>query len=250
MHNARRRALLWSTLVLSLGCVDAVAPRAPAGDLELFVPPLLPPETAIRMNAEHSLDTAAHRPQRMLVQSEEDPSFSQPTSLTVRADAGFNGTTAYGQSLLNYWANTARSTVNLGIRYGNTNVGSTSATESASFTLPAARSLVASATMSVSACGNTANVGAAGIVWNETLSLSLSPVVFGRLESTANNAVSQAACEAQQPPDGGGGGSGGAVGGGDGGGGGNPAQWYICYYTLYYVGGTYVGFVFWGCAPL
>lgn len=243
MHMSRSWAFLGATLLLAYGCVDAVVAPDAARDLELFVPSLVHSRTAA------GADTTT-RPHRELTQEDADPSLTQPTSITVRADAGFNGTTAYGQSLVNYWANTARSTATLGIRYNNANVGSTSATESASFTLPAWRSLVANATYAVSTCGNTANVGASGVAWNEMLSLTLSPVVFGRIESSDIKAAAQAACESQQPIEGGGGSGGGAVGGGSPDGGGSPMQWYICYYTDYYWNGFYVGSILWGCSPI
>jgi hypothetical protein len=93
----------------------------------------------------------------------------------------------------------------------------------------------------VSSCGNTANAAASGEAWNEAPSPSLGRVVFGHLESSDGKGSSQAACESPQPGVG-------TVGGGDGGSGG--PQWYICYYTYYFVGHIYVGYIFWGCTPL
>ena len=136
------------------------------------------------------------------------PEYQGNTTLTVTPDAGFTEEemegwawpnnmkfTAYGQSVVNYWATDVEATVAIAIRKNGTQVGGNSGETSDSHLLPANRGITVSTNAQASAgCGHLVQTTAFGQVWNAALINNLSWLQWGRKKDTQTTTANQDNC--------------------------------------------------------
>lgn len=130
------------------------------------------------------------------------PEYQSYTNISVRADAGFIGQTAYGQSLVSYQGNNGSATVDLVARNGQgTTVGTNSGTVTDSHVFPSSYSITANTTILLSAsCGITINASASGKVWDSFLGANQSTITWGSKADGDTKGAAQASCPTTPPP--------------------------------------------------
>jgi hypothetical protein len=130
------------------------------------------------------------------------PEYQNYTSVSVSADAGFIGQTAYGQALVSYSGNNGSATVDLVARNAQgTTVGSNSGTVADSHVFPSNYSMTANTTILLSAsCGITINATASGKVWDTFLSANQSMLTWGNKAGSDTKGAAQPACPTTPPP--------------------------------------------------
>jgi hypothetical protein len=186
----RKLAVLWVPLLVA-ACDEAAT--VPTDVPKPAVTQLLLPDSL----SEHSLFSG---PQ--LAPPDVPPEYQQPTTISVRALAGFNGQTAWGQAIVSYGGTNATASVDLVAR--NT-LGNVVATNSGSaqdaFFLPTIATLTASTSSYVpAACGIYAQASAKGSVWMSFLNSSLSFLTWGNKSDSGADSAVQPACPPPTPP--------------------------------------------------
>jgi hypothetical protein len=183
-------AVLWVPLVGSAceesASVPTEAPKAAVA--RLILPDSLPG---------HSLSSGAQE-----APADAPSEYKQPTTISVRALAGFSGQTAWGQAIVQYGGTNATASVDLVSR--NT-LGTVLATNSGfaqdAFFLPTISTLIASTSSYVpAACGIYAQATAKGAVWMSMLNSSLSFLTWGNKSDSGADSAVQPACPPPAQP--------------------------------------------------
>src|SRR5206468_13105749 len=126
--------------------------------------------------------------------------------LDVKADAGFAGQGAYGQSIVNFTATNATADVKLTVTSGGSPVGVNAGHEETSSIFPVTSGITAQTTIATQqTCGLTAAAHADGSAWDSFL-LNYNLLSWGKKSSSADNTTAQSGCSPS-----GGGGSGGGI---------------------------------------
>ena len=203
-HRSSLRSLL--ALACLTGCAEMTRPTARPADLDIVVP------------AAHRL-SVLNGPQRdcvgLLYTDSSCPpptSGEQPTSgtqtppaglptgyewnsfLNVKADAGFTGQGAYGQSVVNFTATNATADVKLTLSSGGSSIGSNAGHEETSSIFPVTGGITAQTTIAAQeTCGLTASAHADGSAWDSFL-LNYNLVSWGKKSSSDDKTTPQSAC--------------------------------------------------------
>jgi hypothetical protein len=110
------------------------------------------------------------------------------------ADAGFEGSYAYGQAFMNYWANRAQQSVSISLRYGHSPVSSTTAAERQSFWLPGTRSFWTDASLwAGGSCGYTVDTTSTHLAYHEAL-FTTGWFAWGHDQRSNSRSASQGSC--------------------------------------------------------
>jgi hypothetical protein len=183
-------AVLWVPLVGSACEESATVPTEvpKASVTRLILPDSLPG---------HSIASGAQQ-----APADAPPEYQQPTTISVRAVAGFNGQTAWGQAIVSYGGTNATAAIDLVSR--NT-LGTVVATNSGfaqdAFFLPTITTLTASTSSYVpAACGIYAQATAKGAVWMSLLNSSLSFLTWGNKSDSGADSAVQPACPPPTQP--------------------------------------------------
>lgn len=185
-------AVLWAPLVAA-ACseVETVPTQSP----KAVTTPIASPEEP----AQRNISTGSQNPP-----ASAPPEYQHYTNIDVRADVGFSGQTAWGQSVVNYGGTTATAQVDLVGRntVGNI-VASNSATTQDSHVFPGDYGLTASTRMYVPAsCGISAQATARGSVWDAFINSSQSMLQWGNKGGSDSKDALQPPCPTvPTPPD-------------------------------------------------
>ncbi|HEV7991092.1 MAG TPA: hypothetical protein VGP25_04660 [Gemmatimonadaceae bacterium] len=182
-------AVLWTPLIVA-ACDDVhVVPTQ--------TPNTITSQIAANRPADHSVSAAGQAPPASV-----PPEFQHYTSVEVSADAGFNGATAYGQSLVRYGGNNGIATVDLVARNAvGAIVGSNTGVTADSHVFPSTYSVTASTNILLSsACGNTVNASARGEVFDNFISANQSMLSWGRKQGSDAKGAAQPLCPVTTPP--------------------------------------------------
>jgi hypothetical protein len=212
--------------MLHAACGDAVAPPGAAVDLDFVLPELETKLSAARVekiSGPLRIDPSRRSPP--VAADALPPEFNEGAILLrYYTVAGFTDDAhqAYGTSVMHYFANRARQTVDLKLRYNGAEVTSTSGFTEESFFLPWHRSMVTTATLGISGtCGHAVHATGTHNVWDEFITSGQGLLSWGHKGASSNGDGSQSPCLQS--------------GGGPGGGGGwGDEQYYICYYYDWY----------------
>jgi len=184
--KAWKLAVLWSPLVVA-ACSDTltIPTTSPKSGTSIASP-------SGPANRSLSTDPPAGVP----------PEYQHYTSVSVTADAGFIGQTAYGQALVTYGGNNGSATVDLVARNAQgTVVGTNTGTTVDSHVFPSTYSITASTNILLSAsCGTTINASAVGKVFDTFVSSAQSMLTWGNQSASASKGAAQAACPVTPPP--------------------------------------------------
>lgn len=215
----------WSAS-LQVACGDAIAPRGAAIDLDFILPTLETQRPAARVDKLSSaLRDMPPRRSSSVAADELPPEFNEAAILLrYYTVAGFTDDAhqAYGTSVMHYFANHARQTVDLKLRYNGSEVTSTSGSTEDSFFLPWHRSMVTTATLGISGtCGHAVHAAGTHSVWDEFVTSGQGLLSWGHQGASSHGDDAQSPCLQN-------------AGGPGGGGGWSDEQYYICYYYDWY----------------
>jgi len=183
-------AVLWAPIVVA-ACSDAIT--IPASSPKSAGTSIISPDGP----AHRSVSAGGQAPPASV-----PPEYQKYTSISVRADAGFIGQTAYGQALVSYGGNNGQATVDLVARNAQgTTVGTNTSTTAESHVFPSNYSVTASTTILLTAaCGITINASASGKVFDTFLSANQSMLTWGNQTGGDTKGAAQPACPTAPPP--------------------------------------------------
>jgi hypothetical protein len=183
-------AVLWVPLVGSACEESATVPtEAPkAAVTRLILPDSLPG---------HAVSSGAQE-----APADAPSEYKQPTTISVRALAGFSGQTAWGQAIVQYGGTNATASVDLVSRNTQgTVVATNSGFAQDAFFLPTISTLTASTSSYVpAACGIYAQATAKGAVWMSMLNSSLAFLTWGNKSDSGADSAVQPACPPPAQP--------------------------------------------------
>ena len=180
----RKLAVLWVPLLVAACDQAATVPtEVPKPAVTRLIPPDSLPGRSISSGAQEA-------------PADAPPEYQQPTTISVRAFAGFSGQTAWGQAVVQYGGTNATASVDLVSRNTlGTVVASNSGFAQDAFFLPTIATLTASTSSYVpAACGIYAQATAKGSVWMSLLNSSLAFLTWGNKSDTGADSAVQPAC--------------------------------------------------------
>ncbi|MDB4881623.1 MAG: hypothetical protein JWL95_389 [Gemmatimonadetes bacterium] len=189
MKNWKLAVLFAPLVVAACSEVETVPTQAAQEPTTRIVSP---PESA-----QHSISSGGQSPP-----ADAPPEYQHYTSIDVRADVGFIGQVAWGQSVVNYSGTSATANVDLvGRNSAGTVVASNSGSAQDSHIFPSDYGLTASTNMNLpAACGISAQASARGTVWDSFFASSQSFVQWGNKAGSDTKSADQPACPPTPPP--------------------------------------------------